>query len=214
MIQKLLRKLLRKLLIVAPIILLVTACGLLNTKNLPPEKQSFSFNGVKLIQPGIFDGGTSTTMQQPAYDISDQSRLLLRFEDFLSKIDTVSINNKVKVELTLASLTDVNAAKTNFILCPVLTNWMMLATWYKAYPMGTSGVWQSQGGDFDHDTCVTVSAVTDQTLQFDVTDWVLNYVLGRHLNYGLILYSKSPSLIQIDGDTSGAFSPRIEWLKN
>ena len=198
------------------LILITPACGLLQAGGTgAPEPQSFSFNGVKLIHPSIMDGSTGSTMQQDVYSITGSSRLLLRFEDLLSNAGTISINNKVFANITLASVADVNTAKTSFMVCPVTMNWMMLATWYKAYPMGSSGVWKSEGGDFDSSGCVTAGAVAGtQTLQFDVTSWVVNYVIGRGLNYGLILYSNSSSAIAIDGDNNGSYSPRITWLKN
>jgi hypothetical protein len=90
----------------------------------------------------------------------------------------------VKVDLTLVSISDVDAAKANFMLCPMLMNWMMWASWYAAYPMGPSGAWKNLGGDFDSSTCITTPTVTGQTLQFDVTTWVTNYVIGRNQNYG------------------------------
>jgi len=196
------------------LIVIIPACGMLDNMAVGPEPQSYSFNGVKLIHPSILDGGAANTMQQDTYSIGGQSRLLLRFEDFLAKIGNVSINSKVYANLTLASVADVVLAKTNFMLCPITGTWMMAATWYKAYPMGNSGTWKTPGGDFDQSGCVTAGTVTDATLQFDVTSWVVNYVVGRNMNYGLILYSTSSNPIVIEGDTSGAFSPRITWVKN
>jgi len=192
----------------------LTACSDLNSSGTTLEPQSFSFDGVKLIQPNIADGSAASTIQQEVYPIADQSRLLLRFETFLSKVDQVSINNKVKVSVTLVSSSDVNFAQSNFVICPISANWMMLATWYKAYPMGSSGTWKKPGGDFDQTGCVTTTTVSGQTLNFDVTNWVTDYVMGRRLNFGLILYSQSPNPLSIDGDTNGSYSPRIEWMKD
>lgn len=199
---------------------LLSSCGLLKVGEGVAEPQSYSFNGVKLIRPDISKGDDARTMLQSQYSISNFSRLLLRFEDFLSKVDSISLGNgrRVNVHITVdgssgVNGSDVNQAQTDLVLCPVLTNWMMLATWYKAYPMGNSGVWKAQGGDYLSEACIAASSHVDDTLQFDVTDWVVNYAIGRHQNYGLLLISNSSSTYGILGDTNGANSPRIEWLK-
>lgn len=120
---------------------------------------------------------------------------------------------KVTVSITTDGSIDPATVQTALLLCPVLTNWMMLATWYKAYPMGNSGTWRSAGGDYDSVGCIAANAHTTNTFQFDVTPWVVSEVIGRNQNLGLILVTHSSSVINILGDQDPSNSPRIGWLK-
>lgn len=196
-----------------PFLLLSSSCELLKSAGIEP--QTFSLNGVKLIRPDITEGDDARTMLQSQYFISNSSRLLLRFEEFLSKVDTISLGSghKVNVFITVDGSTDVNQAKTDLVLCPILKNWMMHATWNRAHPFSASGAWNSPGGDYSSSECITATTNAGDTLQFDITSWVINYAIGRNQNYGLLLIPNSASTFGILGDSDGAKSPRIEWTK-
>lgn len=186
-----------------------------------PEPQTYSLNGVKLISPEIADPNSPATYKQASYTIDSSHRLLLRFEDLSSKANSISLSSgrTVSLTITLPSLATTQDATQALELCPVTKNWMMLATWSRAHPMPT-GEWSKDGGDFDSSTCVRATAPsmpagsTVQTLSFDVTSWVVNYVKGRNENYGLILMSSNGANIPIIGDTDGNYSPRLNWLSN
>lgn len=194
-------------------LLFLTACGLSKNNDIL-EPQSYSFNGVKLIRPDILEGTDVTTMLQSQYSVSNFSRLLLRFEEFLSKVDSLSLSQdrKVKVYIYLKNRFDSASVENDLVLCPVATSWMMLATWLKAFPMGTKGSWKTAGGDFELSECVNSSAIREGRLEYDVTNWVINDVKGKSRNFGLILMSKSSNLYLVYGDQSGNQSPKIEWL--
>jgi len=171
------------------------------------------FDGVKLVSTSITDAQDPRTMTQETYAISSTSRLLIRLEDFLQKMDSVSLANNapVSVILTLDQASGAALAQANFQVCPLLKNWMMLATWRRAYPMGSDGNWSQAGGDYEPSACISVKSVTGTDVTFDVTPWFVNYIKGRSLNYGLVLISNTATSITIKGDQDAYHAPRMEW---
>jgi hypothetical protein len=200
---------------------LLTACGPLGPS--APTNTEMPMDGVKLLSTSITDSQDPRSMTQATYPISVNSRLLVRLEDFLEKVDQVSLasGNGVSVVITLSDVADAGAAGSHFKVCPVLKNWMMLATWNHAYPMGSDGNWAQAGGDFELSACIAVTSVnttgntsgnwTDVT--FDVTPWFVNYVKGRSLNYGLVLISDQVAPITVKGDQDAYHAPRIKWMQ-
>jgi hypothetical protein len=190
-----------------------TACGVANQSGITHLQTPM--DGVKLLSASITDPNDPRSMMQNQYPIASNSRLLIRLENLLEKVGEISLidGDKVTVEITLLNAADAAAAKTSFQVCPVLKNWMMLATWNRAYPMGSDGMWGQVGGDYDTDSCVSTPVVgtNGKDLTFDVTEWFMNYVRGRQINYGLMLFSTSSTPIQIKGDTDGYSAPRISW---
>lgn len=171
--------------------------------------QVYSLDGVKRIAPEITRGDDPTTYTQASYALSPTSRLLLRFESFAEYVgsinaDLVDIRMRVAV-VDPPKLVDALGALR---LCPLIENWMMLATWTHAHPFG-GGRWATPGGTHDEAGCVTAAAVPGDTraLQFDLHQWFLDYARGRAANYGLLLIATAP--VEILGDTSGTYSPRI-----
>jgi hypothetical protein len=188
------------------------------------EPQTYSMDGVKYIAPSVADGAAPMTYNQPTYAISDSGRLLLRFESLSNKLDQISLadGRRVSLEIGLPAGSDASAAISSIEVCPILKNWMMLATWDRAHPM-PGGAWSRDGGDYDPEGCVrgALSAKTGaaarstnepQVIQFDVTQWFVDYVKGRAQNYGLILLSGNGGEVTVIGDADGTYSPRINWL--
>ena len=177
---------------------LLSSCGQLN-KGIDSIPVATPMDGVKLLSPSITKADDPGAMTQASYAIGTSSRLLMRLENFLCKVDEVSIGttNLVTVKITLNSASDAARAQASLQVCPILKNWMMLATWARAYPMAGDGRWSQAGGDYDSDACIAVKAITGKEISFDSTPWFLNYVRGRRINYGLILISSDPSAIVI-----------------
>lgn len=189
------------------------------------EPQTYSMDGVKFITPGITNGDSAGTYNQPTYTISDAGRLLMRFESLSSKLDQISLSDgrRISVDVALPSGSDATAAISSLQVCPILKNWMMLATWTRAFPM-PAGSWSRDGGDYDDAGCVrgelseksgvtkTRSATDPQIVRFDVTQWFVDYVKGRAENYGLVLLSGNGGAVTVIGDADGTYSPRINWL--
>ena len=203
--------------VVALALLALSSCELSVGKSARvAEPQTYSLDGTKWISPSITDGNDPRTMNQTLYAVSPAGRLLLRFESLSSKESSISLGDGRRVYIDIALKSGENAAnaEASLELCPLVKNWMMLATWNSAHPM-LGGDWASDGGDFDGSGCVRgVNQVVGgaDTLRFDVTQWLIDYVRGRQMNFGLILVSSGAN-VQVRGDADGSHSPRISWIK-
>jgi hypothetical protein len=190
---------------------LLTACALEDLRG-TASPQLYSMDGVKLVGDGIEDMQDPATFGQASYPISPSRHLLLRFESFRDKWDSIdtSPGKKVQVQLAVLDSGQLGSAVNSLRLCPVTRNWMMLATWRLAHPFGQDGKWAQLGGDYDGAGCVQgmlPSTPDGKSILFDMTQWFTNYPRARGLNYGLILISDSPTAVA--GETSGSYSPRI-----
>ena len=203
------------LLVLTPGLFLLCSCALKNASSSAPAPQVYPFDGVKLVAASISDQSEPGSMTQYEYSISSSSRLLLRLESMEDKVSEVVLDasNKIGVDITLNLAADLPTALTSFQLCPVVKNWMMLATWSSAYPMGSSGNWSRPGVDYNQADCMSGTQLTTTSLTFDVSPWFVNYVKGRNQNYGLLLVSSDPQAIVIAGDNDVDQSPRIHWIK-
>ncbi len=213
----------RSLTLLIALTTVLSGCGLeLGNGKRVNEPQTYSLDGVKWISPDVNDGGNKATFTQSTYLISSSGRLLMRFENLGGKVGDISLgdNRKVEVQVTLDSGENATAAATTLRLCPVTKNWMMLATWRTAYPMGTSGGWNKDGSDYETSECVTGTVSTPSareaytTLRFDVTNWIVNTVKGRGINYGLVLLSEDEFSVRVRGDADASYSPRITWIQS
>ena len=177
--------------------------------------QAFSIDGIKLVSPSIQRLDDERAYGQSQYEISPESRLLLRFEALSKHADNVVLeaDKTVKLRIRVPTGGDKDRALRSARICPVTKAWMMLATWEVAHPFGTSGRWQARGGDFDLSGCVTPTTNREDAtlLDFDVKRWFLDYPRGRQQNHGLLLMSSESFLVE--GDRSGSYSPRILFVK-
>jgi hypothetical protein len=112
------------------------------------------------------------------------------------------------------------AATAGLKACPLKRNWMMAATWKRAHPFSPQGRWAREGGDYESSECIAATSTDSGFAVFDVTPWFLNYVRGRNQNFGMILIydpsaaGASGQAVEISGDLSGSFSPRLRWDKS
>jgi hypothetical protein len=160
----------------------------------------------------------SDSFYQATYRVDSSRRLLLRFESFSRKASEVVLTEKDGVEIQIGLLAgqDQDQAIASLKLCPILKNWMMLATWEMAHPFHSSGRWGNPGGDYDTSECMTAQAkpkegATVIPLVFNVTPWFRNTVRGRGQDLGLVLVADRAW--EIAGDQSTAYSPRISYRK-
>jgi hypothetical protein len=183
------------------------------TQQLP---QTYPLDGVKWIRSDVETPDDLGTVLQPRYQIAGNMRVLMRFEDFISRIQPERVNaaHPIEVSLTLTDPGSRDRAIRELRLCPLRKNWMMLATWKYAYPMGASGRWTKEGGDFVSEECLTASAGTGATLSFDVTSWYLNDVRSLGFNYGFVLMTLENDPIVVEGDQTPSFGPKITWYQN
>ena len=111
------------------------------------------------------------------------------------------------------------SAKESIQLYPLEKNWMMLATWDVPHPFGES--WNTPGGDYFEVNSMPI--LTDEELDaslveydseensifFDITEWLINDVRSLDRNYGWILVTDMN--IDIHGDRSSQNSPELRW---
>ncbi len=191
-------------------LLVLSACGLRTSV----EEHEHSFDGVKLLVRGEHTPYNKTHYLQESYDLAPGRRLLLRFESFAGHDVTLADDHRVMVQIGLANPQDSELATSSLRLCPLSSDWMMLATWEQAHPFSDAGAWGTQGGDFDPASCLTRSNATQNEagepaveVLFDATRWYKDYPRGRNQNYGFVLIADRP--ITILGEKSGSLSPRI-----
>jgi hypothetical protein len=192
------------------VLLATSACGY----RVSVEKNEKSFDGVKLLVAGQDTPYDKAHYNQDHYDLGPGRRLLLRFEALANHSVTIAGDHQVIVQVGLEHSEDSELATSSLLLCPLSTDWMMLATWTRAHPFSDSGSWNRPGGDFDPQSCITRSNKTQKEngdfaaeVQFDATRWYTDYPRGRNQNFGFALIAKEP--ISILGETSGSLSPRI-----
>jgi|GEM_PF-6188305 len=198
-------------------------CAELVSTTPAPVEQVRSINGVKWVNPSVTDPRDSVAWGKPEYEIGPTSRLLMRLEDMVSKNDSIvtAPDKPITVRIYLPSiwaptgaLPDAEAAASVMQVCPITKNWMMHATWYRAFPHSEAGDWTMPGGDFDT-ACSKNPKVERDTmrslvyLKFDVTQWFLDYPRGRGIDYGLVL--RSDQTVRVFGETSPSASPRMTY---
>lgn len=181
----------------------------------PIVNEVFSLDGIKLISEGNENLNDAGALGQDLYEVAPNKHLLMRYEEMNEKAGGFG-SSKLYLQLTLVEENKVDAAKGSLKVCPVTRNWMLLATWELAHPFGPGGRWENKGGDFDAVGCVKGKSYEkpqtkeeERSLWFDLTQWFEDYPKARSMNYGLILLSDSP--IQILGETSGTYSPRLNF---
>ena len=182
----------------------------------PAEPQTYNLNGTKWITPSIREGTDPRTFGRSVYSVSPEARLLLRFEDLGKKVSDISLaeGRRVYIDLSLVDGENSQAAVATLELCPITKKWMRLATWFNAFPM-PGGNWSRDGGDFDGSGCIRGDLKTADasvnSIRYDVTQWVIDYVKARGTNHGLILISSGGG-VNVRGDADGTYSPRITWM--
>lgn len=206
-----------KILSLLSFILLLQGCGDGSSGQVSTFKQKHFARGVKLISSSIKDPNNKRTMKQNNYTLDSTSRLLIRLGGMKALSNQALVSKDKRMYLVIA----VSNFDTNWVdlqekveVCPITTNWMMLATWFKAHNLPTdSAKWKNKGGDFSKDFCVKhdskYSDPDKDTLYFDVSDWYDFYIKSHSKNYGLIL--KSSVEVTIYGDENSKRAPHFIW---
>lgn len=180
------------------------------------EKKVYA-GGVKLIDSSIDDPRDPRTMQQSSYTLSSNRRLLTRLEGMSGRSERAVVNGDQRMYLVLSSEAFIEQRatfETAIEICPMTSNWMMLATWNRAHPFPTSrGEWENRGGDFSKSDCVTADTSyenpNNDALYFDISDWYIFYVRSRDRNYGLMI--KSELEVVVYGDEDSLRAPHFIW---
>lgn len=180
-------------------------------------EQKFFASGVKLISKSIDSPRAESSMKQRTYKIGPTSRLLTRLEGMNDRSDRAVVNGEKRMYVAISSeefITNRAPFETALELCPITSNWMMLATWDKAHPFPTSnGKWKKRGGDYASADCVSADTSypepEEDTLYYDISNWFIYYVQSRNRNYGLML--KSSLEVTIYGDEDSQRAPHFIW---
>jgi hypothetical protein len=195
-----------------PILLLIALGGTACVKQ-GSGVDPHALDGVKLISPSITDEYAAESMNQEKYEIGENRRLLLRFEQLKDHVSNILTDegHPVELEVTLSRAEDAELARTELKLYPLTKSWMMRATWDYAHPFfWPQGVWGHPGGDYRSDEEIAVGTVTGSKLRFNVTSWFQSYPL-QGMNYGLVLTSGSS--LELYGDGAQEGSPRLFWTE-
>ncbi len=171
------------------------------------------------------EGGPQEPVSSPgAYSISARERLLLRYESLISIKDSIKVDAQHPVLLTLEllnadqlSASAMTLVSSVLMVCPLIKNWMMLATWRTAYPM-PGGRWRQEGSDMETSQCVFGQIKTDAqtkraTLVFDVSDWFLRFVRASSVNFGVVLVSQSNTPVGVLGSGHPTGYPKFSWTR-
>jgi hypothetical protein len=181
------------------------------------DGQELSADGLKLLSSQLSDGNDSRSYLQTSYTIGTTSRLLIRREDLLGRRESLLVDDThpVLVKVRTVSSETRAAAVNDLRLCPLVKNWMMLATWTEAHPF-RGGAWTQAGGDFEISACLSgvadSDALEDRRIVFDVTNHVETYLVGQKISYGWILLNESDDVV-IDGDKNSLKAPQIVWTE-
>lgn len=178
----------------------------------PPREMTYALDAVKLISPSITSDRDPSAMRQSEYTVAPDKRLLMRFQHMSEHVSLIRTDEDSKVQAQLTVIGDPVEAQAALRVCPLTRHFFMMATWRAAMSVG-DGEWGKEGGDYDEVGCVDSAAdKTDpKRLNFDVTQWFLDYPRARGANFGLILISSKP--VRIAGDLSGSAYPRLTWVE-
>lgn len=215
----------KQILILNLLLFFTNACsdqkGLLtNNTNPVYVEKIYALDGLKLIAKDIIDPLSEKTFNQTRYQISAESRLLIRYENLESKNLNLQADKPIYLRIFVGKTDDLNSARNSLKICPILRNWMLMATWTKAHPY-PGGHW-SEGGELSHEDCVSYDTTAAQAVAgcakvnaicFDVNPWYQAFMIERNTNYGLALISADGLAIEIIGDNAGSQAPRIHWFE-
>jgi len=112
-------------------------------------------------------------------------------------------------------------------LCPILTEWMMGATWTS--PQRNHKTWNQVGGDFDISNCLLPIKKDDPLFDaqhpeekefcngsdvvcYEIKTYINAYIRSRNVDYGFALINGEPTSIVVYGDRT-VRGPEIFWRK-
>lgn len=107
-------------------------------------------NHVKLISPTISNSMEAGTYQQSIYNLSQNTRILIKLVGLKDAQADAVINDSREVHVVLREAeqgNDLTYYKDNLKICPLTTNWAINATWnYSFRHKFSSKKWVSPGG--------------------------------------------------------------------
>lgn len=211
--------------------LILNSCGPQSIGGFDPEDPkmtvalNYTFDQVKFIATDIENTQDPKSIQALNYTIDPNHRLLFRLKKMKKEATTILEEHPVLVRISIND-GQINQARSQLLLCPMTTQWMMLATWKFAHPFH-HGEWRKSGGDFDFYSCVNAIEEKSTTLKndlekkfcenqdtlcFDTRTIINKYAKSRGFDFGFILINEHDLAINIEGDASSR-APEIFWRK-
>ena len=170
----------------------------------PISQAEFAVSAMKRIAPDRSDAYSPNDWAQADYVVTASSRILIRDAQLSRHEEDFVVGSQHPAYLALHILEGArDRAVGQLLLCPLLRNWMLLATWSAAHPYGTEGRWAQPGGDFREEDCLIGEAFPDtlNDLRFNVTTWVRDELIAERRNYGFVLISRGARL-RVSGEES------------
>lgn len=179
---------------------------------------------IKFIARHITNPQDEASIVAEEYDINPNSKLLVRLSSLKKSAGSILEEQPILFRLVVKEDRD-QVAQQELELCPIMTNWMMYATWSRpGYNSKTK--WKAAGGDVDSSSCMKALSKTDPKLQqkeeaafcsgtktlcYDVQPYMTAFIRSRKIDYGLAVMSANKSvLIYGDGTMKG---PELFWRK-
>lgn len=218
--------------ILFPILILgTTGCGDIASMGDPNNKIETQVvraasDEVKMINAAIKKPDDSLTIRAAYYSLSSSSRLLLRLSSLKGQMWKILDQQAMLLKLETKTAEISTRARPLLKICPLIKNWMMLATWTKAHPY-RDGAWAQSGGDFEPEACLEAlpanhaSIASDDEanfcqgatrLCFDLKPWFQSYVRERQVDFGLIVIAETDEPILILGDAT-LQGPSLLWRR-
>ena len=156
-------------------------------------------NHVKLISPTISNSMEAGTYQQSIYNLSQNTRILIKLVGLKDAQADAVINDSREVHVVLREAeqgNDLTYYKDNLKICPLTTNWAVNATWNYSFRHKFSSKNGLALGDFDLDGCITPEEPADDHLKnngniyFKINDWFFSYRNAVENNFGFVVISK------------------------
>lgn len=185
----------------------------------PPAQKVQAFDGVKLISEGEDNPLNESSLRQRTYQLHGRSILLVRYESLSDRGQYAMDSKPIYLKVHAVNAEGVSGVQNHLRVCPILKNWMMMATWKRAHPF-PGGIWKEAGGDIAYDECVSfdpqastqsVTCGKENAVCFDIREWYQSFVIEQGINYGVALISDES--IVIVGDDSASKGPRIQWYE-
>lgn len=181
---------------------------------------------VKLISADIRKAEDKRTLKAPTYPVDARNRVLMRLSSLKPSSYQILDQQALLLKIETKSQAVAVAARPALKICPLIKNWMMLATWSKAHPY-KGGAWTQVGGDYESSACLEPLPANHASIQtdaeaafcqgdtricFDLKPWFEAYVRERKTDFGLILVNDGGTPVEILGDAT-LQGPSLFWRR-
>lgn len=202
----------------------ITACGVKPSAGDPYDKKATKpyaamMDQVKYINRDIFDAQDGRSIGQLNYSVHETGRVLIRYTAFTRDVHSILTQQPILLRIHVPK-DEAAFARTKLQVCPILKNWMTLATWQKAHVLANGG-WSTPGGDFERSACLSVMPEDDKifkdgreerefcagetALCFNLNSWFQSYVQERRSDFGLLIINETAQPISVSGDGSSKY---------